>query len=306
LQKLLVLVPLILSACGSPGYDSTNTIANSILIFGTVEQVNVSLSTQSCNAALAQILPLYDSINTNNDIRLATAASYGCTAKVNIFKILSDMTKSSDLGGSGLWKFLSSEFPSVASPDDKIPTAAGLGIDAAMAAVPPGTLIVPANAINATGKNPGSMLMGDRITNANSYITFLSMSLMGSLLYRDGKPLASTQIKTVPLPWQTAATAVGNGCAFASALLNFFDGLDAITGASPATVQASYRVISSFLTAGVNTACGLGCSLICGGASTCTSCPATLRDRNSCTGLTTDANSCAAAGLAAFVSSSWI
>ncbi|MEO5969584.1 MAG: hypothetical protein ABIQ95_06625 [Bdellovibrionia bacterium] len=301
-----VLVLLVLSACGSPGYDSTNTIANSMLIFGTVEQVNVSLSSQACNAALAQILPLYDSVNTNNQIRLATAASYGCAAKVNIFQVLSDMTKASNLGGSGLWKFLAGEFPSVASPDDKMPTAAGLGTDAAMAAVGDGTLIVPTVKINATSHNPGSLILGDRITDANSYITFLSMSLMGSLLYRDGRPNATTLVKTVPLPWQTAPTAVGNGCAFAAALLNFFDGLDAITGASPATIQASYKVISSFLTTGVNTACGLGCSLICGGASTCTSCPTTLRDRNSCTGLTTDANSCAAAGLAAFVSSSWI
>jgi hypothetical protein len=276
------------------------------LIFGAVEQVNVSLSTQACSSALSQIKPLYDSINTNNQIRLATAASYGCFAKVNIFQIFSDLASASGLGGSGLWAMFARLFPSVASPDDKIPTSAGLGIDAAMSAVYPGTLFVPALKINSTTNNPGSLIFTDRIRDSNSYLTFLSMSLMGSLLSRDGKPDTTNYVKTVPLPWQTAATSVGNGCAFASGLLNFVDGLDAISEASPANLKSSYATISSFLTSAVNTACGIGCSAICLGASACTSCPASLRNRLSCTGATTDENSCAAAGLAAFVSASWI
>ena len=297
---------LFITACGSPGYDATNTTANSILIFGAVDQVNTSLSTQSCTAALAQIQPLYDSINTNNQIRLATAASYGCAAKVNIFQMLSDLSKASDLGGSGLWKYLVTEFPSVSSPDDKIPTAAGLGTDAAMSAVRPGTLFVPAVEVNASSKNPGSLIYTDRVGDANSYITFLSMSLMGSLLYRNGVPDATTHVKTVPLPWITAATTVGDGCAFASGLLNFFDGLGSITSSSPSSVRGAYQTITSYLLSGVDTACALGCAVVCAGASSCTTCPATLRSRASCTGLTTDVNSCAAAGLAKFVNSSWI
>jgi hypothetical protein len=300
------MVLLVLTACGAPGYDSTNTVANSILIFGTVEQVNVALSSQACGAALAQILPLYDSVNTNNQIRLATAASYGCSAKVNVFKILSDLSKASNLGGSGLWKFFVKEFPSVAIPDDKIPTAAELGTDAAMAAVNPGTFFVPAAEVNATSKNPGSLIVTDRIRDANAYIAFLSMSLMGSLLSRDGLPDTTTYVKTVSLPWTTSATTVGNGCAFASALLNFLDGLDAISSSAPASIKGAFTTISTFLAGGVDTACGLGCSLICLGSSTCTSCPASLRKRDSCTGVDTDVNSCAAAGIATFVNGSWI
>jgi hypothetical protein len=297
---------LTISACGSPGYDATNTTGNSILLSGSVDQVNVYLSDGDCGAALAKIKPLYDSINTNNEIRLATAASYGCTAKVNVFQILSDLSKASDLGGSGLWKFLSREFASVANPDDKIPTAAGLGTDAAFSAVNPGTLFVPAAEVNASTKNPGTLIFEDRLSDANSYLTFLSMSLMGSLLSRAGAPDALTHVKTVSLPWVTAATAAGDSCAFASGLLNFFDGLDSISRSSPASVKSSYHTISNFLTQAVDAACAVGCTFICANVTPCSSCPLTLRDRTSCTGVSTDVNSCAAAGIAVFVNGSWI
>ncbi len=296
----------VLGACGSPGYDSTNTIANSILISGAVDQVNVSLSSQACNAALAGIQPLFDSVNTNNQIRMAMAASYGCSAKVNIFQIVSDLSRAPDLGGSGLWKFFSTEFSSVASPDDKVPTAAGLGIDAAMAAVYSGSIFVPTLEINSTTHNPGSLLYTDRVGDANSYIAFLSMALIGSVLSRGGLPDPVTHVKTVPLPWQSADLTVGDGCGLASGLLNFFDGIDSISRASPASIRTSYVTISTFLSGAMDVACGLGCSFFCADASLCTVCPPTLRDRNSCTGSFTDPNSCAAAGIAAFVSGSWI
>lgn len=301
----VALVP-ILGSCGSPGYDSTQTIANSILISGTVEQVNVSLSKQACYAALTDIEPLFNSVNTNNQIRMAMAASYGCSAKVNIFQIISDLARGTNLGGSGLWKFFATEFSSVASPDDKVPTAAGLGIDAAMAAVYSGAILVPGLEINSTTHNPGSLLYTDRIGDANSYITFLSMALIGSLLSRGGLPDPVTHVKTVPLPWQSANLTEGDGCALASGLLNFFDGIDAISRASPANIRPTYVTISTFLSGAMDVACGLGCSFFCADASLCTACPPTLRDRNSCTGSFTDPNSCAAAGIAAFVSGTWI
>jgi hypothetical protein len=299
-------MPLFLIACGSPGYDSTNTVANSILINGYVDEVNADLSNKSCTTALSVIYPLYNSSNTTNDVRMATAASYGCSATVDVFQIISDLTSASNLNGSGLWKFLVKEFPSKSSPDDKIPTTAAYGIDAVMSAIKTGTTIVSADEINSTTHNPGSILLTDRIQDANSYLTFLAMAQMGSLLYRNGVPNTSTYVKTVSLPWLTAATVKGDGCAFTSGLLNLIDGLDSIVSYVPSSSKSSFQSIISYLSSSTDAACAVGCTVICAGSVSCSRCPTTLRNRNSCTGLTTDVNSCAAAGLAYFVNESWI
>jgi hypothetical protein len=217
---LKALLLLFLASCGSPGYDSTHTIANSIEIAGSLDLVNVALSSNDCTTARAAIFPLYSSVNSENDIRLAMAATYGCSAGINVFGVISDLTKAQDLGGSGLWKFLVTEFPSTASPDDKKPDTTGLGTDALMAALKPGVIVVSTSQVNWTSDNPGSIDLNDRVEDANSYLTFMAMAQMGALLSRDGAPDATTHVKTVNLPWTTPATVVGDGCSFVSGLLN--------------------------------------------------------------------------------------
>ncbi|MFZ9596353.1 MAG: hypothetical protein ACO3A2_09780 [Bdellovibrionia bacterium] len=288
--------------CSSPSYDTSTTVANSLKISNSIAIVNQSLSSGNCAAALAEISPLYTSVSTNNDIRFATANTYACSAGVNIMQIFSDLISFGDLSGSMFWKFLVQEFPSVASPDDKKPLSAELGMDALFAMTRSGIIIGTSDQVNASGRNPGSILVTDRTNQANSYLTFLSMALMGSLLDRYGAPDAS-HVKTSNLPWTTPAATVGDGCSFVSGLLNFYDSLPYILGASSSTsVQSAYQSIDSFLSLGLDTACSAGCTL-CG--LSCTSCPRTLRNRDSCTGQNSDANSCAAAGVTAFVNAGW-
>lgn len=172
-----------------------------------------------------------------------------------------------------------------------------------MAIVNPATILVPADTVNSTSNNPGSLLYTDRTTDANSYLLFMSMSLMGSLQNRYGSPSANYH-KSTSLPWTTAPNTLGDGCAFASALLNYKDAITAVSTESSASIAAVYTKIGTFLSLSVDTACSAGCTL-CGGSVSCTSCPFSLRDRASCTGLVTDVNSCAAAGIAIFVNSSW-
>ncbi len=252
--------------------------------------------------AYSTIYPLYNSINTNNRVRSAMAATYACYSNVNIFKILSDTIDfPGDLGGSGLWEFFAKEFPSTANPDDKRPQAALNGMDAVMSIISPTMITVPGYMVNSTSYNPGSLLYTDRIDDANALLTFLGMSFVGSMENRFGLP-TSNYHKSVALPWADATLTKGDGCAFAAALLHISDGISYISDSAPANVSESYSTIKEFLIPSMNTGCAAGC-LLCG--ISCSACPISLRDRTSCTGEVTDINSCAAAGIIAFVNSSW-
>ena len=294
----------VLSACTSPSYDTAQPVANGLLVSSVVDQVNSTLSSGDCVDAYGLIYPLYNSVNSTNSIRMAMASTYGCYATINFFKVLGDLTSfSGNLGGSGLWELLAQEFPSILVPDDKIPQAAEYGTDALMSTITPGTLVIPAYAINATSNNEGSLLSTDRTSDANAYLTFMSMALIGSLENRYGLP-TSNYHKSTNLPWTTATGTPGNGCAFASALLNYFDGIKIVSTTASSSVASVYQKIETFLDLALTAACVQGCTT-CGGTVSCTTCPVTLRSRDSCTGLVTDQNSCAAAGIITFVNASW-
>ncbi len=326
LFKFVFLSGLLLPAvaCTGPGFDTTaGTVANSLQINSSIEAVNVFLSTGKCSNAISTIYPLYNSINSNNSIRFATASAYGCSAHINLLNNINGLlTFQSDSVLGLLFEFAANQFPSVANPDDKIPQAAENGTDAVQAIIQSGTVLVTAYTVNSTSNNPISLLSGDRLNDANSYLTFLSLALMGSLENRYATPSASNFYhKSNNLPWTTAATAIGDGCAYASAVLNYFDGIDFVQSVAPPSVASIYSNIQALepqlnygcclglQTCGFAGSCGasIPCNLTGGTCSTCTSCancpslclkcPTTLRSRASCTGLVTDQNSCAAAGL---------
>lgn len=292
---------LLSPGCAGPNgsFVSSNTVNNldKATKSSVLDQVKQFLTQANCVAAYQLIQPIYNSLSTDNDIRLAMGQVFACYAKVNLFKLIGDLTTySGNLAAGGLWTFFATEYASVANPDDKLPQAAESGTDAYMSVLNPGTLLLAKDTINATTQNPGSILQADRTLDANTNLTFISMSLMGSLLSRYG--VANR------LPWTTAASMSGDGCVFTSALLNFFDGLEIITSSSSLFSNAFGSISSIFgsgvgVTTGLNAACQLGCSTICG--ISCTTCPDSMRYRNSCTGGATDVNSCAGAGLVKYL-----
>ncbi len=293
------------TSCESPGFEASQTTANSLQISSAIDRTNAYLNRGDCAGALQIIQPLYSSLNTNNAIRLVTASTYGCFADLKVFTVALGLSSfSGNLGGAGFWEFLVQEFPSTSSPDDRKPVAAENGIDAVISAVNPGVVAAASDFINSTSYNPGALVVADRVNDANTYLTFLSMALMGSLLSRYGNPDSSNH-RTSALPWRTAPTTPGDGCALASATLHFYDGVTFLSSIAPSNMAAVYSSMSTMLAAGLDGACSLGCTLICAGASTCTTCPLSLRDRTSCTGLTSDVNSCAAAGINTFINASW-
>ena len=239
---------------------------------------------------------------------MATAATYGCFAGVRLLNVVEDLISfDGDLAGSGFWEFLAQEFPSVSTPfDDKKPQSAMNGLDALMSVLLPGIVTIPSLMINSTSFNPGSLLTQDRTADSNSYLIFLSMGLLGSLESRYGLP-TSNYHKSIDLPWATAENTVGDGCAFASGLLNLYDGLTYVGNNSAPSVAEIYQTIASFLSDGLDASCTIGCQTCAalGASVSCTSCPTTLKNRDSCTGAITDVNSCAAAGIVMFVNATW-
>jgi hypothetical protein len=232
------------------------------------------------------------------------ASAYACAAGVKMLSVLGDMIASGDLAGSGFWEFLAAEFPSTTDPtDDKKPQAAMLGIDAAMSVLNPGAILIPDYMVFLKTANPGSLIADDRSSDANSVMTFVSMALIGTLQNRYGNP-SSNHHKTTDLPWVTAIDTKGTGCAFAAGILNFYDSLTYLKTVASGSAASTYASIQGSLSSALTTGCTRGCTF-CGGAVSCTSCPTTLRDRSSCTGETTDENSCAAAGLTNVVNLSW-
>lgn len=295
---------MFLGACAVPSYDSTAPVANALQIASVLQSVNLSLTSGDCNGALTQILPLYNSANSDNDIRIATAESYACLDGIEFFKIIGDLTSSGDnFSGSGLWEFLAQEFPSTTVPvDDKKPLYAESAMDALMATLNPPGVILPADEVNSASYNPGSIEFTDRTDDANSLMALVTMAQMGTLLSRGGLPSANGH-KSQDLPWTSAATTPGEGCAFVAALLQFDDSLQFMSQTAPGKAGQVFSTINTFLGTILNAGCMAGCTL-CG--ITCSSCPTTLRDRNSCTGSGTDPNSCAAAGLLMAVNASWV
>ncbi len=282
-------------ACSGPAATSSEVI---------VDRVNLALSQFDCSSAYLSVYPVYESSQSDNDIRLAMASTYGCYAGVNILGIVRSLTEYGGvLSGGGLWAFLVQTFPSVAVPDDKKPQSAEYGLDAVMAAISPGVFPTEASLYRKDTYNPGSLSYHDRISTANAFQTFLGMALIGSLLSRYGLPDANYH-QTVLLPWTTAAATAGDGCALASGILHFSDGLEFLSSISGVALSGFYGTIQSFLDTVVDAACKAGCNS-CGGSVSCETCPLSLRDRSSCTGSSTDVNSCAAAGIARMVNLTW-
>lgn len=296
-----------------------------------LDGVDSALTVQDCAAAIEKITPLYESSASDNEVRLKAASAYACYARINFFKTMGDLAEvaPSMASGTGLWSSMAQLFPSTAGTDYVVEGGL-LGMDALQAALTPGALILPIYQVNAGGFNVGSVFPTDRISDANIYLTFISMAALGGLENRYGFPDATTHVKTTALPWTTydQMTATSDGCAMASAMLNVLDSMNASKDVIGGSVAESFTTVTSLLEGAFDLACGFGCAGLdhatidlavpgflaatnpttgnaggwtdTGCSATCSECPKELRDRRKCTGAN-DQVSCAAAGLINFM-----
>lgn len=291
---------MVLSGCGSANYDPASSLGKQAIL----DAVALQLSQQNCSGAIAQLKPVYNSADTDNRVRLMMASAYGCSAHINLFQFIGDLaTNSGSLATGGFWAFLATEFPSTIA--DRVPESAQLAQDALQSVLDPGGVILTNNMFNVKTFNPAAYNIQDRLNDANAYLFFVTMAAIGGIENRYGNPYPNGK-KGNNLPWSTPASLDpttnqgADGCAYASAIVNFADSLGALASTTSGTLQTTISSLKTTFQSGIYTACDQGCTILCG-LSSCPKCPTALRDRTSCTGLATDASSCAAAGIATFV-----
>jgi hypothetical protein len=296
---------LLFSGCGASSPDASTELGKRQII----DQANKALTTLDCATALDLLLPVYNSNNTDNEIRMMTASAYACWANINYFKVMGDMAVNSSALSSGFFAYASKLFPSTIGADH-VAEGSLLSQDALMATIKSGVPILPSGAINLGSYNEGSIYSYDRTDDSNLYLLFTSLAGIGSLQNRYGNPDANFHPQA-KLPWTTPANVSTDGCGYAASVLNFVDAISAAQNILPSGLKNALSAVSSTLSAPIDLACDYGCTggnpgipgwvvSGCGFSSGCTTdrkCPKTLRDRNSCKAQTSDINSCAAAGL---------
>ena len=308
LLSLMILVSA--GSCGVPRYNCGSVDGRAAI----VDAVNKSLTEYNCSGAIELIETCYAASNVDDEIRMLRASAHACAANINFFELLTNLA-SNNLLASGFWMTMAKLFPS--STDDSRTEAAQLATDALMAVLEPGVIVSTSNRINWDTVNPGSLNVSDRKTDANAYLIFVSMAAIGSLQNRYSATDTSTYHKTQVLGYQANPASANTGwaeatnvdvygCTFAGSILNMIDGInntaDQLTGSIAGTLKTMASAFETLMNAACEAGCNgsypTGCALAAG---TCSTCPTTLRNRNSCTGLTTDENSCAAAGMAHFI-----
>jgi hypothetical protein len=218
--------------------------------------------------------------------------------------------------GMYLWRTASKLFYSASSSTLKAQVLSSQNAsDASLSQIKPGYYVSDVYAINPLSFNVGSTLASDRITDANFYQFLMSLAAIGSLQNRYSAPSTSTWKRTQVVGyssgnttgWAVATATAGEGCFYASSLLNMVDSLGEVVNTLPdGTLKTNLSLVAG-LEALFNAACEAGCNgtyAVTGcalTAGTCYPCPRGLRDYAQCTGLVTDKYSCAAAGLANFI-----
>jgi hypothetical protein len=213
------------------------------------------------------------------------ASTYGCSAGINFFALLGEIVANSGtIVTGGLWAFLAEQFPS--TDEDRVPEAGQLAQDALQSVISPSAVVLSNNLFNTDGFNPGAYAVRDRLDQANAYLFFVEMATIGGLESRYGHPL----------PWTTTASIDEDGCAYASAVVNFADSLTGLSSQTTGSLNSAISGMKDAFQSVIYQNCDLGC-IACGIAGGCPTCPKELRDRTSCTAGATDPASCAAAGL---------
>jgi hypothetical protein len=122
------------------------------------------------------------------------------------------------------------------------------------------------------------------------------MATIGTLHNRYGAPNGS-YAPTQVLPWTTLSAMDEVGCAYASAVINLTESLNAVGASYPVLSPISTAV--ALIGAGLDAACDAACTALCPTV-TCNGCPDTLRHYSACdraTPTTQQVDACAAVGV---------
>jgi hypothetical protein len=196
LAAALLLACTTLSACGNR-YDLDTDRGRR----ARIDDANFHLSKGECSAALASILPLYQSTYVDDEIRLVTASAHACEGTFNLLNLAGGLSSAAN-PFQGLAKSLSNK------PND--------GARAAMY-----------RANDVLTKNGTALGASLRSPAANSYMVFIQLGIIGTVIRNYGSP-ALDGAQGANLVYDVSSNPAGevsneDACALAASLGNIVD-----------------------------------------------------------------------------------
>jgi hypothetical protein len=255
-------------------------------------QIRSALTTDDCTQALTLSTQLYNSQYSDDDVRMLYASAQACNVGIQLYTLIANIGSSDFSSAGSTFRVFVKLFPSTVS-DSRLQST-WFAEDALQAILNQGAVVAPADLTYSTSFNPGSTVTTDRTADANIYMAFISMSILGTTLNRYGynvtdNPAALGYHPTVALPWTTLAAVqsdtTGAACALASGMLNFVDSVGALVNAVTGTTSSSLnQAISYFTTALSDTPLSIACNATDGiPTAQCVTGADRLRFRGACT-----------------------
>lgn len=275
-----------------------------------IQETKNELTNGNCGPAIEMATRLYKSSYVDNEIRMLYASAHACNIGIELYTLIDDITSADFTSQDAIFKTLVRLFPSKAETDSKLESAV-YAQDGLHSMIVPGTVIGPSDSFAAGGLNTGSVLLRDRTDDANIYLTFTSMALVGSALNRHGYTAAQDPItfgyaQQQSLPWTSIALvktdATHQGCALASGLLNMLDGIEVLGQQAPGSVATSLNLITSTLTTATEAAAHFICDPSFS-VSVCNAAIQRLRYHDSC--WESDPMAASAAGIIQMINLGW-
>lgn len=283
-----------------------------------IQETRNALTSGDCGPALEMSTELYESIYSDNNIRMLYASAQACNIGIELYTLIDDISASDFTSNDAIFKTLVRLFPSKAATDTKLESAV-LAQDALQSILPGGAVVGSVDQVNSGSNNPGSVRSRDRTDDANIYLAFTSMALVGTALNRYGFAAADDPVSfgyaqqvvmSAPagVHWPTAVSiktdASGHGCALASGLLNMLDGIDVLSEQAPGGVSDTLSLITTNLSAATTTAADTRCNAAGFSDSVCEAALIRLRYHGSCTDAS-DSVAASALGIIQMIDTGW-
>ena len=264
-RKFFLLIACVfLTSCGSGPYDVNNATDRAAMKI----DIKQALTKLDCTQALSLSTLLYQSNFVDNDARLLYASAHGCNIGIQLFSLLDNITTSNFGTPNEIIKSLVRIFPS-SSGDSKMQSS-WFAQDALQSMLNGVAVIAPADVVQFSPNNKGSVSVQDHTNDANAYLLFIGLAGVGTVLNRYGYAPGQSAVtlsykKGQSLPWTTLAAVqtdtTGVACALTASFFNMFDGiytmLSFLSGATSGQLSSISTLLSGFFDLAGKTRCGL-------------------------------------------------
>ncbi|MBI3557146.1 MAG: hypothetical protein HY074_12855 [Deltaproteobacteria bacterium] len=194
-----------------------------------IDQANDDLTAGDCGSAIDILTPLVHSQYSNNDVLMVYASAFACQGGLNFPNLIGNLK---DLGSSDIWSVLVKTDYSSGSGDGHV-----AAFDTA------------ASEIYQTATPAGSLAASQRTPDANTFMVFIELSQIASVIAPLGGAVSSSGHKTVSI---TGKGSIADMCHVEVAVAEIKDSLQFVSaGAAINNVVANINADCAGLPGGV-------------------------------------------------------